>query len=139
METINYELNYECYVSLEIAKLLKKAEFNWAVKTYYHYLSPYDEYNLEFDSISTNYNHLDNADFSAPSLDVTQRWLRRMKGLFVCVVPEIKDYYATWNFYICNEQGLFYENEDCFLTYEDALGSGEKTALEMILKVKKLI
>jgi len=130
METINHEF----YVSLEVAKLLEQAGFDW--KCEYAYMPSTEMGNVPFKHLHniTNYNELQYEVYSAPTLDVAQRWLRRMKGLFICVIPEIKDYHATWNFYICNEQGLFYENEDCFLTYEDALGSGEKKALELILE-----
>ena len=125
METVNHE----CYVSLEVAKLLKKAGFNW---------DTYSAYNKDGMFTDKNRSILTWNDFanyySAPTLDVAQRWLRELKGIFICTTPEIKDYYATWNFYICNEQGLFYENEDCFLTYEEAQEMGIKKALEMILE-----
>ena len=150
METINHE----CYVSLEIAKLLKKVGFNWEVKTYYHYLSPYDEYNLEFDSISTNYNHLNNADFSAPSLDVAQRWLRDVKGIYVesvlCVNRGISGH--SFGFSIAEVSAdlsivkilyplTYFDEEETkgFTKYELALEAGIKKALEMILKIKNEI
>ena len=86
--------------------------------------------------IIMNHNSAPNymEQYSAPTLDAAQKWLREIKGIFICTTPEIKDYQATWNFYICDEQGLFYENEDCFLTYEEAQEIGIKKALELILE-----
>ena len=121
--------NHEHYVSLEVAKLLKEVGFNW---------DTYSAYNKDGMFTDKNRSILTWNDFanyySAPTLDVVQRWLRELKGIFICTTPEIKDYYATWNFYICNEQGLFYENEVYFLTYEEAQEMGIKKALEMILE-----
>lgn len=130
METINHE----CYVSLDVAKLLKKVGFNWEVKTYYHYLSPYDEYNLEFDSISTNYNHLDNADFSAPTTEVTQKWLRVVKGIEVNVLCVYIKHIKKYSYTVFTNEYKHEIIDEGFDTYEEALDSGEKKALEMILK-----
>ena len=131
-------INHECYVSLEVAKLLKEVGFNWEVKTYYHYLSPYDEYNLEFDSISTNYNHLNNADFSAPTLDAAQRWLRDVKNIAVHISSTR---YSEWEYIIRKINQLNYKDNTIlaltacrFYTYEEALEAGIKKILEMILE-----
>lgn len=113
-------INYEYYVDLEIAKLLEKAGFDWDCKDKFY----------DF----TNHCKI----YKKPALNGAQRWLREVKGLFICVIPEIKDYHATWNFYICNEQGLFYENEDCFLTYEESLEAGIKKALELLLEKTRI-
>lgn len=136
--------NHEYYVDVEIAKLLKESGFDWEVCDGYVIYEDGDGFTTGF-QIPYNFNG-DNGDlfidyrrhtevFSKPTLDIAQRWLREVKGLFICVMPEIKDYHATWNFYICNEQGLFYENEVCFLTYEEAQESGIKKALEIILEL----
>lgn len=137
METINHEN----YVSVEIAKLLKKVGFNWEVKTYYHYLLQYDEYNLKFDIISTNYNHFTDTNFSAPTLSVAQRWLRENKDFDINIITDfdsvkklyyiryiVKDeYYKTY--YITDNQSYVYFN-----TFEEAQEAGIKKALEIILK-----
>lgn len=143
METINHE-----YYSLEVAKLLKETGFNWEVKTYYRYLSPFDEYILEFDSISTNYNHLNNANFSAPSLDVAQRWLREVKGYYVSVDVDCDSigvfYTVRYVFHDGNKYNASYILEDTemdivkhrriFDNYEEAKEAGIKKALEIILE-----
>lgn len=134
-------INHECYVSLEVAKLLKELGFNWEVKTYYRYLSPYDEYNFEFDSISTNYNHLNNADFSAPSLAVAQRWLREVKGIetYAHVFYDSYDMLDEWDVYVYEVNHITKHTEDYILSYdiyhthEEAQEAGIKKVLEMIL------
>ena len=125
--------NHECYVSLEIANLLKEAGFNWACRGYFDDTEFHPNGSVE----CTNYNSSTCKYLKVPVLEVAQKWLREIKGIFICTTPEIKDYQATWNFYICDEQGLFYENEDCFLTYEEAQEIGIKKALELILEKKE--
>lgn len=124
--------NYECY-SFEIANLMKEAGFDW--KQYSFYNSKGILINGTF---AANWNnkiwHIDGSKVSAPTLNVTQRWLKEVEGIFVCVIPEIKDYHATWIFYVCDAQCMLYEDDDCFLTYEEALEAGEKKALKLILK-----
>ena len=131
--------NHEHYVSLEIANLLKEAGFDWKCRGIYVLDSENDpEYVFSTANFTNTSKEIEGyIRLSAPTLDVVQRWLREIKGIFICTTPEIKDYYATWNFYICNEQGLFYENEDCFLTYEEAQEAGIKKTLEIILEEEK--
>ena len=128
--TIIETANHEHYVSLEIANLLKEAGFNWTCRGYFDNTEFHPNGSVE----CTNYNSSTCKYLKVPVLEVAQRWLREIKGIFICTTPEIKDYQATWNFYICDEQGLFYENEDCFLTYEEAQEAGIKKALELILE-----
>ena len=128
--------NHEHYVSLEIANLLKEAGFDWKCRGIYVLDSENDpKYIFSTANFTNTSKEIEGyIRLSAPTLEVAQRWLREIKGIFICTTPEIKDYYATWNFYICDEQGLFYENEDCFLTYEEAQEAGIKKALELILE-----
>lgn len=147
-------INYESYVSHEVAKLLKKVGFDCECETCYIGKStrPYKYHNFFNWNMPRKYFEKDGSNnlfhafitqkktnifISAPTLEVAQGWLRDVKRLFICIIPEIKDYKATWNFYICNEQGFFYENENCFLTYEEAKEAGIKKALEIILEKGK--
>ena len=68
METTKHEY----YVSLEVAKLLKEAGFDWEV-----------EYVYNFGKLIRSVAHpvLGN-ELAAPTLDVAQRWLREVKKLF---------------------------------------------------------
>ena len=124
-------INHEDYVSLEIAKLLKEAGFNWEVKTYYNYLLSYDEYILKFDNISTNYNNINDACFSAPSLTVAQKWLREIKNA-QCSIYWRNNIFAPyqWNVDSLNFEKTYYGSSN---SYEKSLELSIKKALEIIL------
>lgn len=72
---------HETYVSLETAKLLKQAGFDWECdKIYYCYHEDNDTWDLE----DNHKNHfrvleLDNC-LLAPSLAVAQKWLREVRN-----------------------------------------------------------
>ena len=140
-------IHNDYYVAFIVAKLLKKAGFNWKCKFCFSELinagKDADQHLLDAgifdDETNKVYGVFDNPtedDILRPTLEIAQKWLRDVKRIFVCVVPDIKDYHATWIFYICNLQGLFYEYDDCFLTYEEALETGIEIALKLILDKK---
>ena len=68
METINHE----CYVSLEVAKLLKDAGFDWECKEYYYNFVT-TGWSLSFDDNFVNWNSWSERYISAPTLDIAQR------------------------------------------------------------------
>lgn len=119
---------HESYVSLETAKMLKEAGFEWEVNTYYNAGI------LEFTPLCKNYNNIDRFYISAPTLEVTQRWLREVKGIHVYVISyrqnnqnKISGYcYKVYEF----TQGWEF---NCS-SYEEAQESGIKKALEIILE-----
>lgn len=87
METINHEY----HVSFEVAKLLKKAGFDW---------DTYNGYNKDgvFADKSRSlitWNHFSDY-YSAPTLEVAQRWLRDVKNCYVSIVAD------------CDSVGVFY-------------------------------
>lgn len=118
METVNHE----CYVSLDVAKLLKEVGFDW-------------ECIMAYDAVLNNhigdygiYNHNKVPDFtSAPTLDVAQRWLR-----------EVKDEYVVIEIVAPGIYKVYILGRDCtsksFKTYEEAQEEGIKAALEIILE-----
>ena len=125
------EQNHECYVSLEVAKLLKEAGFDWECP---------DKY--ERSIIACRYE-----DYEKPTLDVAQRWLREVKSIEA--VPWrwptkvlFVSGYKPWSYRIITYRDL--ENvdiddfnasgEDYFKTYEEAQEAGIKKALEIILE-----
>lgn len=73
--------NHNEYVSLDIAKLLKKAGFDWAVEDYYSH--NFQNHTINF----ANHNAVGD-EFSAPTLAVAQRWLREIKGVQVSTTNE---------------------------------------------------
>ena len=126
METINHEY----YVSLEVAKLLAEVGFDWECKTYYDTSLYRDEIIIE-DELR-DYNFMNGSIiFSAPTLDVAQRWLREKWDLIITI-----EYNYHKNAFICK----VYSKVEClsilfdFSTYEEFQEAGIKKALEIILE-----
>lgn len=122
METINHEY----YVSLEVAKLLKEAGFDWECP---------DKY--ERSIITCRYE-----DYEKPTLEVAQRWLREVKDIDVYIFP------TTNNKRECvYELGIktfgrslwvrVQQSTAQYDTYEEAQETGIKKALEIILEEEK--
>ena len=129
---------HETYVSLEVAKLLKQAGFNWNINSCYNcYGIPILSTDM---GVYSNYNE-DKNIISAPTLTVAQKWLREVKGWDIDIITNREHI------------GIFYEC-DCidknvrvfkpqsgkditpflFDTYEEALAAGIKNCLELILE-----
>ena len=152
-------MEHETYVSLETAKLLKQAGFDWELNHYYFVQNGVVELKSDFRHFAQNYNEsmatMDSVSFqfdiySAPTLEVAQKWLRDVKNYYVSVEVD------------CDSIGVFYTvryifhngnnyNTSCiwekdesgkddhkrlklFNTYEKAQEVGIKAALEIILK-----
>ena len=133
------EQNHECYVSLEVAKLLKEAGFDWEVNTC--------RYNSSPDKVSSNGTLTSNFNgyafgciaISAPTLDVAQRWLREVKNFDIYVCPTNGLYFVHIRKYLepvetkCEYSE--YPNQFVCHTYEEAQEAGIKKALEIILEI----
>ena len=125
------ETNHECYVSLEVAKLLKEAGFDWGCREYYYNFTT-TGWSLSFDDNFVNWNSWSEQYISAPTLDVAQRWLRENLNLIITV--EYNEY--NYQTFLCK----VYSNEEClsilldFPIYEEAQETGIKKALEIILE-----
>ena len=130
METINHE----CYVSLEVAELLKQAGFNWYNCNYRYNSNLKLDYNIPGRIYGGDYH------CAAPTLDVTQRWLREVKNCYIDVEVFVHNldknnvYYTyNWIVYFNNDR---YSGSDTETTryYEVAQEVGIKKALEIILE-----
>ena len=132
-------VNHECYVSLEVAKLLKEAGFDWGVNTVY-----FMEYGGQFgclDDTVVTHNTLTNSKITAPTLTVAQRWLREVKNIDVVVLRAmqwIQFYYTVEHEENRTSKVDFMSlNEDLWwFKYEEAQEAGIKNALELILEKK---
>lgn len=147
--------NHECYVSLEVAKLLKEAGFDWECNRHYT-----EGRNILFEKaekghviITRNQSEYPSLYF-APTLEVAQRWLREVKNITVYVCPTYEPVkFVAPNVVADDEKwvmkwqvaALHYDIEsdeidlgdvgdEIFDTYEKALESGEKKVLEIILE-----
>jgi hypothetical protein len=149
---------HEIYTSIETAKLLKEAGFDWEITTYYHrdWEGEYEPTPTEDFSIinhTQNLNWNDDEKFSlvpdgqykgmlnivsAPSIAMASKWLREVKHIFVFAVA----------FYAPNEGGWVFATNirnipssgdveiSPFSTYEQAIEAGVNRALLAILKKK---
>ena len=126
METVNHEY----YVSLEVAKLLKEAGFDWECT---------DKY--ERSIIACRYE-----DYEKPTLSVAQKWLREDKKLDISIHydPTIKSQPYAYFIYDVEEKfddifGIISPvthsySDGYFYTYEEAQEAGIKKAIEILLK-----
>lgn len=120
METIYYEV----YVSLEIAKLLKEAGFDWEVEKFWWYDKQDRKYILSILRPKSN-------GYFAPTLDVAQRWLREFHKVHIlidCIAAK------RWEITLQYFNGNDIKIEDNEFTYEKAQEAGIRKALEIILK-----
>ena len=119
-------VNHEYYVSLEVAKLLKEAGFDWEIKTFYFM----DQLGETMLGDAKNHN-FSNQFISAPTLEVAQRWLREVKNIDVFAYRnEPKDKFES----IVSFNKNWSTTGMCINTYEEALEAGIKKALEIILE-----
>lgn len=135
-------INHECYVSLEVAKLLKQAGFDWKCgKIYYE-----DDGKWELEDNYKKLQRLLELDYCllAPTLDVAQRWLREEKNINIEVkILSITSGQLMWYakiYYLQKHNGIYDQvefiqhTEISYDSYEQALEAGIKKALEVILE-----
>lgn len=132
-------INHEYYVSLEVAKLLKEAGFDWKVNHYYFTQNGKTEAKSDFRHPAQNYNEsmatMDSKSFefevcSRPTLDVAQRWLREVMKIEIFVEPFVGFY--KYMVEELSEDGIYdYGRSE---SYEEAQEAGIKKALEIILE-----
>ena len=151
------EVNHECYVSFEVAKLLKEAGFDWKCNTKYSISKVHERWyddcrermidfeyeegelfvpSLFYDRWSVN---PEENLISAPTLDVAQRWLRE-KNLLLYIPPCHIDGKWLWRYWITNcinkeDTTQIYSVKE-YDTYEKAQEAGIKKCLEVILENK---
>ena len=152
-------INHECYVSLEVAKLLKEAGFDWEVNHSYPNVSALDNSCSGYMEDLPFYHNLNDGKYSGlsvPTLEVAQRWLREVKKISVeaktcCWVNRYQDgkYTISYIYEICTIDTSILPNKedkfirytiDCahnieFQTYEEALDAGINKTLEIILNM----
>ena len=160
-------VNYEYFVSLEVAELLKQAGFDWKTRSYYIYNKNDRKFVLShaYNNSTTNWNakqffmrdidssifvnngtywdsitgdYISTTFFSAPTLEVAQRWLREVKNISVDISS---NRYSEWEYIIRKINQLNHKDNTIlaltacgFYTYEEAQESGIKKALEIILE-----
>ena len=141
-------INHEYYVSLEVAKLLKEAGFDWKCRGIYVLDSENDpEYVFSTANFTNTSKEIEGyIRLSAPTLEIAQRWLREVKHLNISIHydPTIKSKPYVYSIYDVEEKfddilGIISPvthsySDGYFYTYEEAQESGIKKALELILE-----
>jgi hypothetical protein len=132
---------HETYVSLETAKLLKEVGFDWGVQSFY---IPGALRKLQFIECGCTYFEDCNrkADlYSAPTLNVAQRWLREVKNIQIIASPLSGS--KKWTPLIAKDFWLLHEDvggialtPENFDTYELALEAGIQKCLTMLTEQK---
>ena len=141
---------HERYVSLETAKLLKQAGFDWKCRGIYVLDSENDpEYVFSTANFTNTSKEIEGyIRFSAPTLDVAQRWLREVKNYYVSVDVDCDSiwvfYTVRYVFHDGDKYNASYIWEDTemnivkhrriFDNFEEAQEAGIKKALELILE-----
>ena len=141
-------IDHEYFVSLEVAELLKEACFDWRCK-YSYITAPEGDMPTGEEGILIEYAENVNWLVSAPTLDVSQRWLREVKHLDISIHydPTIKSQPYAYFIYDMEEKfddilGIISPvthsySDGYFYTYEEAQEAGIKKALEIILEKGK--
>lgn len=134
--------NHEYYVSLEVANLLKEAGFKWFINSAYRDGVLMHQGNLLCDNFNGKQyeNPARHEFFSAPTLDIAQRWLREVKGIHICV--KANEASANCKYFvsvIVNDTKWGNVQDDnrktiMFDTYEQAQEAGIKRTLEIMLE-----
>ena len=134
---------HEVRVSLETAKMLQKAGFDWECECAILPASLMADKAYHYNhGGSHNYNDKETYPFeiySAPTLAVAQKWLREAKGMHIYVKPcdIYNEQIESWS------SRLFYKGNDiivrggAFGSYEDALEAGIQKCLTILLEEKK--
>ena len=138
-------INHEYYVSLEVAKLLKEAGFDWECSCYYSVNTLHEPNNgfihiyKQYKALFYDHNRTKMPVYSAPTLDAAQRWLREVKDIDIYIFPTTNNKRGcVWEWGIKTfgralwVEGQPYTNQ--YETYEEAQEAGIKKTLEMILE-----
>ncbi len=132
----------EDYVSFETAKLLKEKGFNEKCRAFY-VLWFDEEVEGPKEDEAENWN-IEPKYFSAPTLQMTMKWLRDVHHITIAVIPLSFTLKGSENF-ICNnwvfnlwEKGNptvseFYGNQTAYSTYEEAAEAAIKYCLENLI------
>lgn len=138
-------MNKEDYVSLEVAKLLKEKEFDYATLYYYEKNGKLGMMNLDAQSQMRKHGYM-NDIYPRPTLYEAAKWLREKHLLYIDVEAYYTYYEVDENDYRDQERSWEYsiwedttydvyekaESKGCYDTYEEALNAGILEALKLI-------
>lgn len=125
----------EDYVSFETANLLKEKGFNEKTHRCYNLCTKEHELS-DIDDIALNNWELADDGVSAPTLQMTMKWLREVHKLFIDIFPWDKPNNFLYNIYKIHDTCLeVVDNEEIFHynTYEEAAEAVIKHCLENLV------
>lgn len=125
----------EDFVPFEIAKKLREKGFN--EKTFGFYLFPIKLPQYPITYITKNYNKKDNF-YSAPTISQVLKWLREEKNIVIMIDLWLAGYSAQIYIEISEWNDGFdwkdyYNDFDCYKTYEQAALAGLKYCLDNLI------
>ena len=128
----------EDYVSFETANLLKEKGFNEKTHRCYNLCTKEHELS-DIDDIALNNWELADDGVSAPTLQMTMKWLREVhsKNIILDMVPLDEDSYVLWTFNVyCNKNYkiMWGTKQPKYNTYEDAAEAAIKYYLINLIK-----
>lgn len=132
---------HETYISLEVAKLLKEAGFDWEIDSLYQV---YPEEPVRFElvrELQFNWNINSNV-ISAPTLAVAHKWLREVKGINIQIQSCFDSVNCQYNvvvgydYFIHRIDGkmTILPSDTHYKSYEESLEAGIKKCLEIFLQ-----
>lgn len=136
-------MNKEDYVSLEVAKLLKKEGFNDYCGAYYHLNWDKDSTEEELFEIAPDHdfrNANNGYRAGAPTLYDAQKWFRNERGIFIevgvhynqkCEIVEY-EYRITTYFYLLENPHKWKVSKEYYEKHEECLNAGILAALKKI-------
>jgi hypothetical protein len=141
---------HETYISLEVAKLLKEAGFDWETSTYYQGHTSNELINTypsccNFNGKDSYYNTHEDVSMhrtSAPTLYVAQKWLREVKGINIQIQSCFDSVNCQYNvvvgydYFIHRIDGkmTILPSDTHYQSYEKSLEAGIKKWLEIFLQ-----
>lgn len=122
---------HETYVSLEAAKLLKEAGFDWDCLLRYWE----DTGATEWFGNTQIANPYGDDTIAAPTLEVAQRWLREVKFKSIEVTSNSEGWvFSMYNHKLPVDHTWIKGCYELYNTYEEALEAGIKKCLNLILE-----
>lgn len=124
------------YVSLETARLLKEAGFDWKCEWFFT-----EKELLGHSNISKNHNEIpEYGGCSRPTLSLAAKWLRETWDLHIEISYDKKE--CMWTHWICmtvhTYPDVFFPKAYCFCSYKEALEQGIKDALMSVIELCKV-
>lgn len=125
----------EDYVSFETAKLLKEKGFDESTSMVYMSYGDLCRLN-RYDSIrNSNYNDITKNyfEYTAPTLQMTMKWLREVHNLWCEISPEGKGLWYREVYSLTDEEYIPNSNGHKIKSYEEACETAIKYCLENLI------